>query len=379
MVIEQEFRKAFGGEPDVVARAPGRVNLIGEHTDYNQGFVLPAAIDRYCWYAGRRAPGSQVAAYSVDFQKRAQFDLARIERDGAGRWSDYLRGVSKLLQDSGAALHGAEIVLGGDVPREAGLSSSAAVEIAAAAFWNKLLGLKSDPVAMVKLAQAAENNFVGVPCGIMDQFVSALGRKDHALFLDCRDLSYRHVPLGGGTKIVVCNSGVKRSLAQSEYEIRTRQCAESVKRLGSAGVAAASLRDVSLADLNRAGHALDPILLKRARHVVSENDRVLRAVEALEKGKIEDFGRLMNQSHASLRDDYEVSSPELDALVEIAQKQPGVLGARMTGAGFGGCTVNLVRSENAAAFAASVREGYRKAIGHDAEVYTFQASDGALV
>lgn len=379
MVIEQEFRKIFGASPEVVVRAPGRVNLIGEHTDYNQGFVLPAAIDRYCWYAGRRRPGRDVVAYSVDFNQRAQFSLEHIERDGAGRWSDYLRGVSKLLQESGAMLNGAEIALGGDVPREAGLSSSAAVEIAAAAFWNKLLDLAGDPVAMAKLAQAAENNFVGVPCGIMDQFVSALGRKDHALFLDCRDLSYRYVPLGGGTKIVVCNSGVKRSLAQSEYEIRTRQCAEAVKRLRSAGVPANSLRDVSPADLDRAGHALDAVLLKRARHVVTENQRVLWAVEALEKGKIDDFGRLMNQSHASLRDDYEVSSPELDALVEIAQKQPGVLGARMTGAGFGGCTVNLVRSENAAALAAAVREGYRKAIGHDAEVYTFQASDGAMV
>lgn len=379
MLIEQEFRKVFGASPDVVVRAPGRVNLIGEHTDYNQGFVLPAAIDRYCWYAGRRRPGREVVAYSLDFGKRAQFSLDHIERDGAGRWSDYLRGVSKLLQESGAALDGAEIALGGDVPREAGLSSSAAVEIAAGAFWKNLMNFAVDGVSLAKLAQAAENNFVGVPCGIMDQFVSALGRKDHALFLDCRDLSYRYVPLGGGTKIVVCNSGVKRSLAQSEYEIRTRQCAEAVKRLRSAGVAADSLRDVSAADLDRAGHALDAVLLKRARHVVTENGRVLRAVEALEKGHIEDFGQLMNQSHASLRDDYQVSSAELDALVEIAQKQPGVLGARMTGAGFGGCTVNLVRSDNAAAFADAVREGYRKAIGHDAEVYIFQASDGAMV
>lgn len=379
MVIEQEFRKAFGDNPEVVVRAPGRVNLIGEHTDYNQGFVLPAAIDRYCWYAGRRVPGSRVDAYSVDFQKRAQFDLGRIERDGADRWSDYLRGVSKLLQESGAALNGAEIVLGGDVPREAGLSSSAAVEIAAAAFWNKLLGLKSDPVGMVKLAQKAENDFVGIPCGIMDQFVSALGRKDHALFLDCRDLTYKYVPLGGSIKIVVCNSGVKRTLAKSEYETRTRQCADAVARLRSAGLPARSLRDVSLADLAGAKSALDGVLLRRARHVMSENDRVLRAVNALEQGDLTKFGKLMNESHASLRDDYEVSSPELDALVEIAQKQPGALGARMTGAGFGGCTVNLVSSENAAAFADAVRDGYRKAMGHDAEVYTFQASDGAMV
>lgn len=379
MLIEQEFRKIFGVSPEVVVRAPGRVNLIGEHTDYNQGFVLPAAIDRYCWYAGRRRPGAEVHVYSVDFQKRAQFDLSRIERDGIDHWSDYLRGVSKLIQETGASLSGAEIVLGGDVPREAGLSSSAAVEIGASAFWKKLMNLDADPVSLAKLAQAAENDFMGIPCGIMDQFISALGRKDHALFLDCRDLHYQHVPLGSGTKIVVCNSGVKRTLAQSEYEIRTQQCAEAVRRLRSTGIAANSLRDVSAEDLNRSKHALDGILLRRARHVVTENARVLDAVKALQEGDLDHFGKLMNQSHASLRDDYQVSCLELDTLVELAQKQPGVFGARMTGAGFGGCTVNLVRQEAAGAFADAVRDGYRKALGTEAEIYTFQASDGAMV
>ncbi|MGH9400865.1 MAG: galactokinase, partial [Terriglobia bacterium] len=266
----------------------------------------------------------------------------------------------------------------GDVPREAGLSSSAAVEIGAAAFWKKLMNLPADPVSLAKLAQTAENDFVGVPCGIMDQFVSALGRKDHALFLDCRDLSYRHVPLRANTKIVVCNSGVKRSLAQSEYEIRTRQCGEAVRRLRSAGLRANSLRDVSPEDLDQARRALDDVLLRRARHVVTENDRVLKAVKALESDDLDRFGELMNQSHASLRDDYEVSSPELDALVEIAQKQPGVYGARMTGAGFGGCTVNLMREDAAGPFAGAIRQGYQKALGLEAEVYAFQASDGAM-
>ncbi|HEV2418402.1 MAG TPA: galactokinase [Terriglobia bacterium] len=378
MLIEQEFRKIFGASPEVVVRAPGRVNLIGEHTDYNQGFVLPAAIDRYCWYAGRRRPGAEVHVYSVDFQKRAQFNLSRIERDGIDHWSDYLRGVSKLIQETGASLSGAEIALGGDVPREAGLSSSAAVEIGASAFWKKLMNLDADPVSLAKLAQAAENGFMGIPCGIMDQFVSALGRKDHALFLDCRDLHYRHVPLGASTKIVVCNSGVKRTLAQSEYEIRTQQCAEAVRRLRSAGIAANSLRDVSTENLNRSKQVLDDVLLRRARHVVTENDRVLDAVKALQEGDLGHFGKLMNQSHASLRDDYQVSCLELDTLVELAQKQPGVFGARMTGAGFGGCTVNLVRQEAAGAFADAVRDGYRKALGIEAEIYTFQASDGAM-
>ncbi|MDE3180713.1 MAG: galactokinase [Acidobacteriota bacterium] len=375
MRIEEIFRKVFGSDPEVVARAPGRVNLIGEHTDYNEGFVLPAAIDRYCWYAGRKRSDGLVRAYSADFASEAQFALKSAGRDERQRWSNYLRGVSKLIEDGGAGLPGADIAFGGDVPREAGLSSSAAVEVGAAAFWKKLAGLSLDGVALARLAQKAENEFVGVPSGIMDQFVSALGRRDHALFLDCRDLRYRHVPLRADTKIIVCNSGVKRSLAQSEYGIRTEQCREAVETLRSAGFEVHSLRDAKPADLEP---ALSGVLLRRARHVVTENERVLEAVRALEADDLGRFGELMNQSHASLRDDYEVSSPELDILAELALKQPGVYGARMTGAGFGGCTVNLVRPEAAADFAEAVRKGYEKAVGMKAEVYTFQASAGAL-
>ncbi|MGH9398292.1 MAG: galactokinase [Terriglobia bacterium] len=378
MQIEDTFRKFFGSDPELVVRAPGRVNLIGEHTDYNQGFVLPAAIDRYCWYAGRKRQDGKVRAYSADFREEVQFDLASIVRDEAHPWSNYLRGISKLIQDGGDELSGADMVLGGDVPREAGLSSSAAVEIGAAAFWKKLMGLPSGAVALAKLAQKAENEFVGVPCGIMDQFISALGRRDHALFLDCRDLSTRHVPLRANTKIIVCNSGVKRSLAQSEYEIRARQCRQAVERLRSAGLDVRSLRDVKPEYLDATKGFLEGVLLRRARHVVTENDRVLKAVRALDEDDLERFGELMNQSHASLRDDYEVSSPELDTLVDLALKQPGVLGARMTGAGFGGCTVNLVRHGAAANFVEAIREGYEKALGLKAKVYTFQTSDGAL-
>ncbi len=378
MKIEDTFREIFAADPDVVVRAPGRVNLIGEHTDYNQGFVLPAAIDRYCWYAGRKRRDRRVRAYSADFKQESQFDLASIDRDDNHPWSNYLRGVSKFLEESGSELTGADIVLGGDVPREAGLSSSAAVEIGAAAFWKKLVGFSSGAVALANLAQKAENEFVGVPCGIMDQFISALGRRHHALFLDCRDLATRHVPLRANTAIVVCNSGVKRSLAQSEYEIRTRQCSEAVEGLRSAGLQVRSLRDVKPEDLEMAKHVLNDTLLRRARHVVTENDRVLKAVAALDGDDPERFGELMIQSHASLRDDYEVSSQELDTLVDIALKQPGVFGSRMTGAGFGGCTVNLVQHAAAAGFAQAVREGYQEALGLKAEVYAFRASDGAF-
>jgi len=372
------FKKVFGTTPEVVVRAPGRVNLIGEHTDYNDGFVLPAAIDRFIEFAGRRRSDRTIRVHSTDFQDSAEFSLDDNQKDSEHRWSNYLRGVSKFLESDGHQLTGAEIVFGGNVPRESGLSSSAAVEVAATTFWQRLMGLKLDPVYVVKLARRAENEFVGVPCGIMDQFISALGHKDHALFLDCRDLKYRHVPLRGDVKIVVCNTGVKRALAQSEYEVRLKQCNQAVAQLKSVGLAIRNLRDVDPEDLDTASDVLSEILLRRARHVVTENARVLEAVKVLEEGDLERFGELMNASHESLRDDYEVSSKELDTLVELAWKQPGALGARMTGAGFGGCTVNLVRTDAADAFAEAVSRGYQEALGLQAEIYVCRASDGAL-
>ena len=378
-MIEQSFQQTFGSPAEVVVRAPGRVNLIGEHTDYNDGFVLPAAIDRAITYAGRRRTDRRVRVYSDDFQASAEFDLDDIQKDREHTWSNFLRGVSKFLEADGHRLTGAEIAFGGNVPREAGLSSSAAVEVGATAFWNKLLNLGLDPVYVVKLSRRTENEFVGVPCGIMDQFISALGRRDHALFLDCRDLTYRHVPLRAGVKIVVCNSGVKRALAQSEYEVRLKQCREAVAKIAATGRAVKSLRDVTLSDLEAVRGRMDNLLWRRAHHVVSENERTLEAVKVLQSGDLERFGELMNQSHESLRDDYEVSSKELDTLVELARKQNGVLGARMTGAGFGGCTVNLVRADAAGNFAQAVAEGYEKALGLKGEIYVCQASDGALV
>jgi galactokinase len=377
-MIKDTFKKVFGAAPEVVVRAPGRVNLIGEHTDYNDGFVLPAAIDRYIAFAGRQRPDRKVRAHSSDFQSSVEFSLDDIQKDAAHPWSNYLRGVSKFLESDGHQLAGADLVFGGDVPREAGLSSSAAVEVAATVFWQRLMGLELDPVYVIKLSRKAENEFVGMPCGIMDQFISALGRQDHALFLDCRDLTYRHVPLRGNVKVVVCNSGVKRALAQSEYEVRLKQCRQAVAQMATAGLAVKSLRDVEPSDLESARGALDELLLRRARHVVTENQRVLEAVKALAAGDLERLGVLMNASHESLREDYEVSSKELDVLVKLAWKQPGTLGARMTGAGFGGCTVNLVRADAAAAFAEAVRRGYQDALGLRAEIYVCRASDGAL-
>jgi galactokinase len=377
-MIKDAFQEFFGTTPEVIARSPGRVNLIGEHTDYNDGFVLPAAIDRTIEFGARRRDDDIVRAYSIDFQDQSEFSLDEIEKDEQHAWSNYLRGVLKFLQEDGHRLTGADVAFGGNVPREAGLSSSAAVEVGAVALAMRLFNIQLGPLEVVRLARHAENEFVNVPCGIMDQFVCALGKRDHALFLDCRDLTYRHVPLSGRVKIVVCYSGVRRALAASEYEIRLQQCRQAVAQLGTTGLAVKSLREIDLTDLEVARHSLSEILLKRARHVVSENDRVLKAVKQLEKGDLESFGRLMIASHESLRDDYEVSCRELDVLVELALKQPGVLGARMTGAGFGGCTVNLVLADVAESFAEAVKKGYDKATGLNAEVYVCEASDGAL-
>jgi galactokinase len=377
-MINEAFQEIYGTAPDVIARAPGRVNLIGEHTDYNDGFVLPAAIDRAIDFGARRRKDNVVHAYSIDFQDQVEFSLDAIEKDDGHPWSNYLRGVFKFLQEDGYRLTGADIAFGGNVPREAGLSSSAAVEVGAVALAMNLFEIDLGPLEVIRLARRAENEFVNVPCGIMDQFVCALGKRDHALFLDCRDLTYRHVPLPGQVKIVVCYSGVRRALAASEYEIRLKQCRQAVAQLGTTGLAVKSLREIDMTDLELASHSLSEILLKRARHVVSENGRVLKAVKDLEKGDLESFGRLMIASHESLRDDYEVSCRELDVLVDLALKQSGVLGARMTGAGFGGCTVNLVRADAAEPFAEAVKKGYSKATGLNAEVYVCEASDGAL-
>ena len=377
-MIQEGFQKIYGTVPEVIARSPGRVNLIGEHTDYNDGFVLPAAIDRTIAFGARRRKDNVVHVYSIDFQDETEFSLDAIERDDQHGWSNYLRGVLKFLQEDGHRLAGVDVAFGGNVPREAGLSSSAAVEVGAVALSMKLFNIELDPLEVVRLARRAENEFVNVPCGIMDQFVCALGKRDHALFLDCRDLTYRHVPLSGRVKIVVCDSGVRRALAASEYEIRLQQCRQAVAQLGTTGLAAKSLREVDLTDLEVARHTLSEVLLKRARHVVSENGRVLKAVQDLEKGDLDSFGKLMIASHESLRDDYEVSCRELDVLVELALRQPGVLGARMTGAGFGGCTVNLVQAGAAQPFVEAVKEGYHKATGLNAEVYVCEASDGAL-
>lgn len=370
------FRTRFGREPTVWAQAPGRVNILGEHTDYNDGFVFPAAIDRRIGIAAARRSDTMIRAYSLDFDQESVFELSDLRRSDTETWSNYVRGVLEQYRKRGFEPVGMDMAFGGDVPVGAGLSSSAALEVAVAETVRNLGDFEIDRVQMALLSQAAEREFVGVQCGIMDQFVSALAQAGTALLIDCRDLSYSPFPLSDEVSVVVCDSRVQRSLDASAYNQRRSECEQAVDGLRSALEGISALRDVTPEQLARHGGLLPEVVRRRARHVVSENDRVTRGMKMLERGQAADFGRLLYESHASLRDDYEVSCRELDVLVELAGAVPATLGARMTGAGFGGCTVNLVRREGVDAFREQVGRGYRERTGLDCATYPCVPSAG---
>jgi len=376
--LSTAFHEAFGREPAFFVQAPGRVNLLGEHTDYNDGFVLPIAIGRAVRMAVAPSGSPQVRLVSLDLNQRSAFSLAQpMARDPAAPWSDYVRGVAVMLLAAGETLVGFDAVLSGDVPIGAGLSSSAALEVAAARACQAVSRLPLSDVELALVCQRAENEFVGMNCGIMDQFVSLLGRRDSALLIDCRSLEYRLVPLPGDVRVVVLDTGVRRALVTSAYNERRAQCEAGVRLLQRHLPHVQALRDVTPPDLERYAAELPPIVLCRCRHVVLENQRVLDGVAALERGDVAAFGAAMNASHASLRDDYQVSCPELDVLAEAAWEQPGCLGARMTGAGFGGCTVNLVDADAVDAFVPGVQAAYQTRAGRVPTALVCQAGDGA--
>jgi galactokinase len=368
-----------GREPEVVASAPGRVNLIGEHTDYNEGFVLPIAIGRYVRYVAAARDDRQVNLVSLNFRKRTSFSLDDIRRaEGDEAWSNYPRGVAWALREKGIRLRGMDAVVHGDVPLGSGLSSSAAIEVATAVLFQALDGFDLDGVSTALLCQRAENVFVGVNCGIMDQFISRLAQKDKALLIDCRSLEYRYVRIPeSGYRFVVADTGKRRGLVDSEYNARRRECEQAAAFFARHRPEVRSLRDVTLEELLEAKDSIDPIVFKRAHHVITENERTLQAVRLLESGDMEGFGELMNASHESLRDDYGVSCAELDAMVEEARKVPGVLGARMTGAGFGGCTVSLVREDAVEQLLDVLPRAYTARTGLKPELYVFEATGGA--
>ena len=371
--VTREFERRYSAAPAFVVRAPGRVNLIGEHTDYNDGFVLPMAIDRAVWIGLRQRGDDRVTAYSLDFDIAADFTLNDMKPE-RGVWGEYLKGVAWALQRAGHALRGWEGVVASDVPIGAGLSSSAALELATARAFATVSDLAWDAAAMAKLAQRAENECVGMNCGIMDQMISAAGRAGHALLIDCRSLESQLVPLPPGAVVVVLDTATRRGLVGSAYNERRAQCEAAARFFG-----ARALRDVSLADFEARADQLDEMTRRRARHIITENDRTLQAAEAMRRGDAAGLGRLMDASHASLRDDFEVSSHELNVMVELARKHAACFGARMTGAGFGGCAVALVRAETARGFAADITAQYQAASGLAPSVYVCAATNGAEV
>ena len=360
-----------------VYRAPGRVNLIGEHTDYNEGFVLPAAIGFSCWVAIAPRSDRKLTLYSENFNESVEADLDNLKVHATGKWTDYPLGVAWALEQAGYRLCGANLYILGQVPLGAGLSSSAALEVSAG-FALMHLAKHSIPLnELALLCQRAENEFVGARCGIMDQFVSCHGRAGSAMLLDCRSLDFQLLRLPPKVHLVICNTMARHELGSSEYNIRRSQCEEGVHQLSKALPGIRALRDVSLADLEEHRELLSDVVYKRCRHVVTENARTHWAAAAFESGEIATLHQLMADSHRSLRDDYEVSCRELDIMVELAMQQRGVLGARMTGGGFGGCTINLVQAVESDRFCERVAEGYQAAIGRRPDIYVCDASGGA--
>ena len=370
------FKARFGASASVY-RAPGRVNLIGEHTDYNSGLVMPAAIGFSCWVAIAPREDRNLILYSENYSETYEADLDELGDRGSGHWADYPLGVAWALRNAGYRLRGANLYISGDVPQGAGLSSSAAIEVSTG---YALLSAANHPLDRTKLAllcQRAENEFVGARVGIMDQFVSCHGRAGHALLIDCRSLEFRPLRLPARVRLVICNTMVKHKLQASEYNVRRAECEEAVRRLSKALPGTSSLRDVSPEQLAENKNLLSETLYRRCRHVISENKRVRKVAELFGAGKIEGLRELMAASHESLRDDYEVSCRELDAMVEIAGRQQGVYGARMTGGGFGGCTINFVDAEQAGEFQRRVSAEYEAAIGLRPDIYICEASQGA--
>lgn len=374
-LVSAVFAEQFEQQPDLLVRAPGRVNLIGEHTDYNDGFVLPCAIDyETCVAIGRRTD-NLVHVVAADYgNQRDLFSLDKpITHHPDQRWSDYIRGVVKCLQERGHALRGLNLVVSGNVPQGAGLSSSASLEVAIGQAFKEALGLDISQAEIALNGQQAENQFVGCNCGIMDQMISASGEKDHALLLDCRSLETRLIPMPSNLAVLIVNSNVRRGLVDSEYNTRRQQCEAAARHYG-----VKALRDLDLAALEAGKDGLDEVSYRRARHVVGENTRTLAAADALASGDLARLGELMGQSHAAMRDDFEITVPAIDGLVEIIKAQIGSEGGvRMTGGGFGGCVVAVLRPEKVAAAIAAVEAEYQARFGLKADCYVCRASAGA--
>ncbi|MFW5919310.1 MAG: galactokinase [Halanaeroarchaeum sp.] len=386
-VLVATLRDRFGGDDAgasiPVASAPGRVNLVGGHTDYNEGLVLPVAVDRRVTVAVRPQSGRRVRVHSRDFEECDEFDLDRIERREGSHWSNYVRGVARELAEAvepDRSLAGADLVVEGTVPMGAGLGSSAAFELAVGAGLAAASDLDVDRRTLARVCRAAENGFVGVDCGIMDQFAAAFGETGGALFLDCRDESFESIPIAGDVRIVVTDTNVRHDLVDSAYNERRRECERGVAAIDEClDREITALRDVSPADLELCEDAIDRTVRQRVEHVVTENERVEAAAAALERGYFRAVGERMRESHASLRDRYDVSCDELDGVVEIADGIDGVCGSRMTGAGFGGSVVSLVKPDVVDRFERVVTAEYESRFGIEADVYPCEAAEGVRI
>lgn len=377
------FQERFGEEPAHLVRAPGRVNLLGEHVDYNDGFVLPIAIDRATWLVFSPSDTDQTTLVAADLSEEVLFtpETLSARTDTSGKplptWALYPAGVMWALGEAGLPTPPLKGVYSSNVPQGSGLSSSASVEMAFILAWQTLAGWERQPMERALLGQKAENQYVGVNCGIMDQFASACGEQDRLLYLDCRSLEWQTLPLPNDVAIVIADTTVRRALTSGEYNKRRADCEEAVRILSAELPGVRSLRDVNVETFNRLADRLPERVQQRARHVVEEIARSQYVIPVLERGDMGEFGRLINECHASLRDLYEVSIPELDTMVEVAQSLPGCYGARLTGAGFGGCTVNLVARDQADSFSRALAEGYKTKTGLSPEIYICSASNGA--
>ena len=382
--VVKKFTELFGDEGDIHTYfAPGRVNLIGEHTDYNGGHVFPCALTMGTYAAARKREDRVLRFYSMNFENAGVVETSiddLVCKDEAG-WTNYPKGVIWAFGEKGYAVpSGMDIVIAGDIPNGSGLSSSASLEVLTGVVLRDLFGIEVSQVELALIGQYSENNFNGMNCGIMDQFASAMGKKDCAIFLNTADLSYEYASVKlEHARIVIANSNVKHSLVGSEYNVRRQQCESALKQLQSV-VAIETLGDLDIEGFEaHKGAIADPVEQRRAKHAIYENQRTLDAVKALKENDIAAFGKLMNDSHVSLRDDYEVSCPEMDILAEEAWKLPGVLGSRMTGGGFGGCTVSIVENDQVDAFIETVGAVYEKRTGIKAEFYVVDIGQGAGV
>jgi galactokinase len=372
-----EFTRRFKAEPRIF-RAPGRVNLIGEHTDYNDGYVMPFAIDRATIVAGAKRDDRRIEVVALDMNETASIDLDAEPQKQRDSWTDYVEGIARCVEERFGRISGANLLITSDVPIGSGLSSSAAIEVSVGLALLSLSGIEIDREKLAFAGQKAEHEYAGTKSGIMDQFASALCKKGSAMLLDCRSLERQEIPFETDDSVtVVCDTKVEHSLASSEYNKRREECEEGVRLLKKHLPEIKALRDVSLEQLEKYKDDLTDTIYRRCRHVIGENKRTLKAADFFKSRDLAAAGKLMFESHASLRDDYQVSCKELDALVDIASSVDGVFGARMTGGGFGGCTVNIIRKAILDEFKTLISEGYSARFGHKPSIYEFHAADGA--